>query len=92
VAQDSPIHHLREEGRLRDEFAHQVWDIFLSFGRKRFLVARATAERDDYYLPLPGRDACSSDQAGGPQETAQRHSCGAAYELAAGPCELACEF
>ena len=52
VAEDSPIDHLSEEGRLRDEFAHQVRDVFLPLGRKRLLVARSAAERDDHYFSL----------------------------------------
>ena len=48
VAQNSPIHHLREERDLRDEFAHQMRDVFLTFRRKSLLIACSAAKRDDH--------------------------------------------
>src|SRR5437868_10477923 len=47
MAQDSAVYDLREESGLRNQLSHQVRDIFLSLGRKRFLVARTPAEGDD---------------------------------------------
>src|SRR5579871_1953025 len=63
MAQNSAIHHLREERRLRDQFAHELRNIFLTFGSKGFLIARPSPERDDYNFlsrrrgkrPSPGR-------------------------------------
>ena len=52
VAQDSPIDDLGEESRLRNEFAHQVRNVFLTFRRKRLLVPRPAAERDDHDFSL----------------------------------------
>src|ERR1019366_7255015 len=48
VAENSTIHDLREKSGLRNEFAHQVWDIFLAFRRKCFLVASPAAKGDDH--------------------------------------------
>ena len=67
-------------------------DVFLPFRGERFLVPRAAAEGDDYYLPLIGRDTRSSDQAGGQQGTAQRHPRGSTQKFAAAAGELPCEF
>src|SRR6266568_3943288 len=52
VAEDSAIHNLREEGGLRDEFAHQVRDVFLTLRSEGFLVAGAAAEGDDDHFSL----------------------------------------
>src|SRR5437016_13048630 len=65
VAEDSAIDHLREKGGLRDEFAHEVRNVFLAFGSEGFLVARAAAEGDDDHFSLAGRNRRSSDEAGG---------------------------
>src|SRR2546429_8662364 len=67
-------------------------DVFLPFRGERYLVPRAAAEGDDYYLPLIGRDTRSSDQAGGQQGTAQRHPRGSTQKFAAAAGELACGF
>ena len=48
VAQNSAIHDLREEACLRDEFAHQVRNIFLAFGRECFLIAGTATKGDDH--------------------------------------------
>src|SRR6185437_11302115 len=50
MAEDSPVDHLSEEGRLRDEFAHQVRDVLLALGRKRLLVARPAPKRDHHHF------------------------------------------
>ena len=92
MAEDTAINDLREEGRLRNHLAQEVRDVLLTLGRKSLLVSRATAEGDDYYLPLVGGDTRSSDQAGGQQGTAQRHSRGATQKFAAAPGEPPCEF
>src|SRR5690349_6459449 len=92
VAQDSAVDHLREEGGLRDELPHKVWDVLLAFGSKGFLVACTTAKGDHDHFALAGRNARSSDQTGGQKGTAQCHSCGATQKFAAGPGEVACEF
>src|SRR5205085_1798469 len=52
VAKDSAIHHLSEEGGLRDQFPHQVGDIFLAFRGEGFLIARTATEGDDDDLAL----------------------------------------
>ena len=52
VAQDSPVHDLREEGRLRNEFAHQVRNVLLTFRREGLLVARSAAESDHDNFPF----------------------------------------
>src|SRR5580658_1712819 len=44
VAENSAIHHLREESGLRDKFMKEVRNILLTFGRKRLFVARSSAE------------------------------------------------
>ena len=92
MAQDSAVHHLREEGGLGDEFAHQVRNVFLAFGSEGFLVACTTAKGNHDHFALAGRDARSSDQTGGQKGTAQCNSRGATQKFAAGPGEVACEF
>src|SRR5882762_6148486 len=52
VTQNSAIHDLGEKGRLRDEFAHQVWDVLLTFRSERLLVPGAATKGDDDYLSL----------------------------------------
>ena len=52
VPENSAIHHLREKRRLRNHLAHHVRDVFLSLGRKRLLIARPAAKRDDDNLAL----------------------------------------
>src|SRR5438270_12794443 len=47
MAKNSAIDDLCEKARLRNKFAHQVGDIFLTLGSKGFLIARAAAEGDD---------------------------------------------
>jgi hypothetical protein len=37
---------------LRDEFSHEVWNVFLTFGREGFLITSAAAEGDDDNLSL----------------------------------------
>src|SRR5437016_2009584 len=91
MAQDSAVHHLREEGGLGDEFAHQVRNVFLAFGSEGLLVACTTAKGNHDHFALAGRDARSSDQTGG-QGTAQDHSYCATQKFAAGPGEMAREF
>ena len=51
MSKNSAINDLREEGGLRNQFPHQMRNIFLPFRRKRFLVARASAEGNDDHLP-----------------------------------------
>src|SRR5438477_2336969 len=92
MAQDSAVHHLREEGGLGDEFAHQVRNVLLAFGSEGFLVARAAAEGDHDYFSFARRDARSSDQTGGQKGTAQCNSRSATQKFAAGPDEMAREF
>src|SRR5207245_5470731 len=64
VAQDSAVHHLREEGGLGDEFAHQVRNVFLAFGSEGFLVACTTATGKHDNFALARRDASSRYQSG----------------------------
>ena len=52
VAKYPLVRHLREETRLRDELAEHVGNIFLPLGRKRLLVARASAKGDDDDFPF----------------------------------------
>src|SRR5437762_3495871 len=92
VAEDSSIDHLREKGGLRDEFAHEVRNVFLAFRGEGFLVARATAEGDDDHFSLAGRDPRSSEQARVQKGTAQCESSAGTQKFAAGPSELARDF
>ena len=78
VAEDSTIRHLGEEGRLRNEIADEVRDVFLPFRSERFLISRPAAERDYDCFSLAGSDAGSSGQAGREQGTAQGDACRAA--------------
>src|SRR5581483_9301711 len=39
VSKNSAIYDLREEGGAREHFPHHVWDIFLPFRSKGFLIA-----------------------------------------------------
>src|SRR5882762_3748098 len=80
VTQDSPVHHLREEGRLRDKFAHQVGDILLPFRSERLLISRAAAEGDDHYLPLV-LDSSPCERAWAKQRAPQRQSGSAAQKI-----------
>ena len=52
VAQNSPVDHLGEKSRLRNQFAHQVRNILLAFRRKCLLIAGPAAERDDHHFSL----------------------------------------
>jgi hypothetical protein len=63
VTEDSTIHHVGEKGRLRNELAHEVRDVFLPFQSERFLISRTAAKRDNDYFSLVGSEACSSGQA-----------------------------
>ena len=48
MTQNSTIHDLGEKSGLRDEFAHQMRNVFLTLGRKCFLIACSTTEGDDH--------------------------------------------
>src|SRR5258708_3935285 len=85
VAEDSAIHNLSEKGRLRNEFAHEVGNVFLTLGSESFLIARAAAEGDHYYFSFADGDAWASKKAGRQQRTAQRDSGRTANELATIP-------
>src|SRR5205807_10173524 len=68
VPEYSPVDHLGEKRRLRDELAHQVGNVFLTFRRKSLLIARPAAEGDHHHLPPGGRSETkgSGTQQGGP--------------------------
>ena len=63
VAQNSLIHHLRKETGSRNEFTHEMRDIFLSLLHERFLIPSSAAEGDHHNFslaawrcsPRPGR-------------------------------------
>src|SRR4029077_19814221 len=84
VPQNSPIYHLRKKRRLRNQLPHQVRNVFLPLRRKRLLIPRASAKRDDNHLPSLGRNAGQSD--GVPQKSpTQCHSRTRTEELPAAP-------
>src|SRR5581483_1726236 len=58
VPQNSLIDDLGEKGRLRNELAHQMRNIFLSFGRKRLLVPCTAAKSDDDNLSFLQDGTC----------------------------------
>src|SRR5579864_4928436 len=60
VAEDSTIDDLREKSGLRDEFAHQVRNVFLTLRRESLLIASTTAKRDHNDFSLGGRGCGTS--------------------------------
>src|SRR6185437_16365369 len=78
MAEDSPVDHLSEEGRLRDEFAHKVRDVFLPLRCKRLLVARAAAKGDHHYFSLLASGRRSGHRARTQQRASQRQPGGIA--------------
>jgi hypothetical protein len=69
-----------------------VGNIFLTFGRKRLLVARATAEGDDHNLSLLLRYSGSGQHSGAEQCATQGDTGGTAQELAPGEAQLPGKF
>ena len=62
-----------KKARLRDQFAHQVRNIFLAFGAECFLVAGAAAESDDHDFSLWG-ECCGASPCGTKQRAAKASS------------------
>src|SRR5207237_7128049 len=87
VAQNSTIDDLCEESRLRDEFAHELRNVLLPFGRKRLLISGSTSKRDDYHLSLLAARLGSSSGGKAQQRAAQCESGTPTQELAATPRE-----
>ena len=48
MSEYSPIYHLREERRLRNQFAQQVWNILLPIGHKGLFLPGTAAEGDHH--------------------------------------------
>jgi len=55
VPQNAAIHHLREEARPRNKFAHQVRDVLLTFRRESLLITSAPAKCNNDYLLRAGQ-------------------------------------
>src|SRR5215472_3157082 len=52
VTENAAVNNLSEESALRDELAHQVGNVFLTFRGESLLIASTTAEGDDYDFSL----------------------------------------
>src|SRR4030095_9176619 len=76
VTEDAAIHHLSEEGRLRDQLLYQMRDIFLAFGSEGFLIASATAESDDNDFAVALRDAGTRQEGAWKETAADGHAGG----------------
>jgi len=84
VAEDTLVHYLGEETRLRDELVEQVGNILLSLGGEGFLIASASAKSDDDgFSSFCGRRS-SHQRAGAHQRGSQCHARGIAEEVT--PC------
>ena len=92
MAEDSSVDQLREESSLRNELAHQVRDILLTFGRKCLLVSRTAPEGDHYDLALVRDRRRPGKRIGAQQHASKRHSCGAAQEFATAASNRATQF
>src|SRR5438445_372128 len=92
VAQDSAIHDLGKEGRLRDEFTYEVRNVFLTFWRKSLLVSCSSTEGDHHYFPALRGDRCPSERTGVQQCATQNDARGTTQELAATAGESAADI
>src|ERR1700722_1710254 len=88
VAEDAPIPHVREECRLRNQFAHQVRNVRPTLRRESLLVTRATAESDYHYFSFAGSYNGTSHRSGAEQCAAQRQASGIPQEFAPVPDEV----
>src|SRR6202041_2439956 len=76
VAEDTLIHYLGEETRLRDELVEQVRNILLPLGGEGFLIASTSTKSDDDGLSLFCGRRSSHQGAGAHQCGSQCHACG----------------
>ena len=83
VAENSAIDYLGEEGGLRNQFPHQVRNIFLTFGREGFLIARAAAEGDDNQLFFSWEASLPRQHGAQKSAADERQSGGGSQEVAA---------
>ena len=92
VAEDTLIHYLGEETRLRDELVEQVRNILLPLGGEGFLIAGASAKSDDDGLSFFCGRRSTHQGAGAHQRGSQCHACGIAQEVTPGAAEMAREL
>src|ERR1039457_529234 len=87
MAKNSVIHYLREERRLRNQFIHQMRNIFLSFRCEGLFIARSAAKgnHDRLLLSRPGGSPQWSKTE---QPTACTSHCGRTQKCAPGKCPL----
>ncbi len=92
VAEDAAIDDLREERGLRNEFADQVRNIFLTFGSEGFLVARSATEGYDDDFAFFGSESGVKQRSGAEERAAKREARGGAEEITAMVGKLTCAF
>src|SRR4051812_11535590 len=91
VTENSPIHYLCKEGRLRDQLPHHVWDVVLPFRSKRLLVASAATERDYDYFSFRN-SGCERKRTRSHQCASGRQPCCIAQELTSAIPQPSTEF
>src|ERR1700722_580101 len=87
VAEDSAVHDLCKERRLRDEVAHQMRNVDLTFGRESLLIPRSATERDHDYFSFAGSYSAAGHCPGAEDCAAHSQACRVAQELTAAPGE-----
>src|SRR5262245_54618022 len=89
VAQNAAIDNLREKGRLRNQFLHQVRNVLLAFRSERFLIPGAASKSDDHDFSVALQYARPSEQAAGQESAGKRETRRVAKEFPAAPGDAA---
>ncbi len=92
MPKNSSIDHLREESRLWNKFAHQMRNVFLTFGSERLLVACSAAEGDHYNFSLLARGGGMSQYTWAQESAPHRQPGGSSQKFAPVAGELSGEF